>query len=91
MSDLVIRNLYEEFGQDRDPALHLGIAHTGDNMFYIFHSQACFDSTPETTDLRDCMYSLALDRGLLPEQIIEDEVVVLSIQDGRLKTNQRRT
>lgn len=48
-------------GARRDPTTHLGRAVSEDENFYILHSQECLDSG---IDLRDCMFSVALDAGI---------------------------
>jgi hypothetical protein len=48
-------------GIERHPTEHYARAISAEGRVYVLHSQACKDSTP---DLRDCPYSVALDRGI---------------------------
>jgi hypothetical protein len=48
-------------GVARDQRLHIGRLITAEPAAYILHSQECVESG---IDLRDCEYSLALDRGI---------------------------
>lgn len=48
-------------GAKRHPVFHLARAITAMRRVYILHSAACVENYP---DLRDCPYSLALDRGI---------------------------
>lgn len=70
-------------GQERHKVCHYGRAVSAEETLYILHSHDCKDSG---TDLRECEYSIALDRGLIPLawQGFEDEAVVLYIELGRL-------
>jgi hypothetical protein len=62
MSHLVDASDIERLvGAKRHPTDHLARAITNVEMVYILHSQACKDSG---IDLRDCAYSIALDRGI---------------------------
>ena len=48
-------------GVARHATKHHGRAVSSERQVYVLHSQACKDSTP---DLRDCRFSVALDRGI---------------------------
>lgn len=62
MSNLVPSTEIERIvGADRHPTEHLGRAVARRRMVYILHSAACRDSG---IDLRQCEFSLALDRGI---------------------------
>ena len=64
MTDLVPADQIEQIvGTLRHPTRHYARAITAEQTVYILHSQACRDHTP---DLRDCVYSIALDRGIDP-------------------------
>lgn len=62
MTELVRRSEIERLvGAGRSPGAHLGRADSEAGTVYILHSQRCLDSG---IDLRECMYSLALDNGI---------------------------
>jgi hypothetical protein len=48
-------------GVKRQATEHWGRAVSAEETVYILHSQECKDSTP---DLRECPFSIALDRGI---------------------------
>jgi hypothetical protein len=48
-------------GVERHATEHYGRAVSGEQEVYVLHSQACRETTP---DLRDCAFSVALDRGI---------------------------
>jgi hypothetical protein len=51
-------------------------------MVYILHSQACFNLGD---DLRDCSYSMALDRGINVSEWIQDVPLPVRVSaSGRL-------
>jgi hypothetical protein len=56
---------------------------SAEETVYVLHSQECKDSG---IDLRDCEFSIALDRGIPLDrwEHHQDMPVVLSIRDGRL-------
>jgi hypothetical protein len=70
-------------GAKRDYELHLGRAVSAEGRVYVLHSQRCLLGHE---DLRQCRYSLALDKGINPEAWVdrEDVPVELGIHDGRL-------
>jgi len=81
MTDLVSPDRIERIvGVDRHPTDHYGRGVSAEKVFYILHSRQCVDGTP---DLRDCPYSLALDRGLVAGWT-EDQPARLAIEHGRL-------
>ena len=61
-------------GAPRHPTKHIGRAVSAEGTVYILHSQACFDREP---DLRACPYSLALDKGIDPDEWPQDTPVPL--------------
>lgn len=65
-------------GVARDDTLHFGRAVSAERTVYILHSRACRDSG---RDLRECRYSVALDKGINPQawRPFEDRAVVLAI------------
>jgi len=70
-------------GAVRHEADHYGRAVSSEQTVYVLHSKWCRDSG---IDLRECRYSLALDRGIYDLWAgFEDAPVVLDIEDGRLK------
>ena len=73
----------EIVGHSRHAAQHLARAVSAEQVVYILHTQKCKDSG---VDLRDCPYSLALDRGIDPAdwEGFEDRAVVVAIIHGRL-------
>lgn len=88
MTDLVNPNEIEALvGRLRHATVHYARASSVDQQVYILHSQQCKDSTP---DLRDCPYSVALDRGIvhaLPWNVwrrAQDRPVRIQVRDGWL-------
>ncbi len=62
MSDLVDASRLEEIvGASRHVADHIGRAVSSEQTVYILHSERC---KAKYADLRECPYSLALDRGI---------------------------
>lgn len=62
MTDLVSSDEIERIvGIERHPTRHYARAVSAEQMVYILHSQRCKDSG---RDLRDCLFSLALDNGI---------------------------
>jgi hypothetical protein len=82
MSDLVPADRIERIvGASRHPTDHIGRAVSSERTVYILHSRECRDSG---IDLRECPYSLALDRGIGLSGWKEDVATRLEIIDGRL-------
>ena len=84
MSNLVPADEIETtVGAKRHAAQHLARAASAEQTVYILHSERCKASGG---DLRDCAYSIALDRGidLADWQGFEDRPVVVAIVRGRL-------
>ena len=84
MSKLVPTSDIERLvGSGRANTLHIGRAVSSKQTFYILHSQRCKDSG---LDLRDCPFSVALDRGIRLSEWVgsEDRAVPLDISKGRL-------
>lgn len=84
MSDLVPADRIEAIvGTDRHDVQHLARAVSAEQRVYILHSETCRRDTP---DLRECPYSLALDRGIDPNDWkgFEDRPVVVAIVHDRL-------
>lgn len=84
MSDLVSGTDIERIvGISRHWEFHYGRADSGEQRVYILHSRRCLNAG---IDLRDCPYSLALDRGICEEDWdgFEDIPIALKIRDGRL-------
>lgn len=82
MSELVPSDEIEGIvGAARHPTRHLGRAVSAEQTVYILHSQECRDSG---IDLRECPYSLALDRGIHERDWSEreDRPVILRIERG---------
>lgn len=79
MSDLVDPAEIERIiGVRRHPVRHLGRAVSADQIVYLLHSAECLGVG---RDLRRCPYSLALDRGVDPDNWSEweDQPVALKI------------
>jgi hypothetical protein len=77
-------------GVRRHPTRHIARVVTAEDRVYILHSDRCLNSRANsTTDLRDCMYSKALDRGLIASHWQDDldraVVVIIDILTGRLE------
>ncbi len=82
MTDLVPGDKIEQtVGATRHRTAHLGRAVSAEETVYILHSHDCLGSG---VDLRDCSYSLALDRGIDPAEWTEDVPTRLGIVAGRL-------
>ncbi len=85
MSDLVPADEIEQIvGTKRDKWMHYGRAVSAEQVVYILHSQHCKDTG---IDLRACVLSRALDRGidLADWEGCEDRPVALdTTADGRL-------
>lgn len=89
MTDLVNPSTIEAIvGADRGATLHRGRAvTTGKKTVYILHSAECLNSG---RDLRNCPYSIALDRGITDPyprmhwRHFQDRPVILRIHYGYL-------
>lgn len=84
MSDLVPADVIETIvGAKRHHALHLARAVSDEQTVYILHSAECLNSVP---NLRECPYSIALDRGIDVDdwEGLEDRPIVVVIHRGRL-------
>lgn len=70
-------------GQARHKVVHYGRAVSSEETLYVLHSRMCLESG---IDLRDCEYSVALDRGIKLDRWhgFEDEAVALYIEAGLL-------
>lgn len=65
VSDLVpTEEIERAVGHDRHPAQHLARAVSEQQTVYLLHSKRCKD---KDEDLRACQYSIALDRGIDPD------------------------
>lgn len=84
MSDLVPADQIERaVGARRHSHQHLGRAVSAEQRVYVLHSWECKESG---IDLRECEWSLALDRGIEPTDWdgYEDQPVVLAFYKKRL-------
>ncbi len=84
MTELVDASEIERVvGADRHPTEHRGRAVSEEQMVYVLHSWACRNVRK---DLRECPFSLALDRGILEADWAgqEDRAVTLGIWHRRL-------
>lgn len=94
MADLVDPTRIEEIvGATRHPTDHIARAVSAEQTVYVLHSQACKASG---IDLRDCPFSLALDRGIdSPPPLwdrwepLQDRPVVVAVLAGRLVPDPR--
>lgn len=70
-------------GIQRHQTNHYGRVVSKDQMVYILHSKDCLE---ERSDLRTCPFSLALDRGIAPDNFegYEDRPIILAILGGYL-------
>lgn len=89
MSDLVPTDEIEAIvGVKRHQSEHIARAVSAEQKVYILHSQGCLDDItsddPEwQRDLRDCPFSLALDRGIDKDNWPEDVPIRVSVgKDG---------
>lgn len=80
MTDLVPADEIEAIvGVARHQSKHFARAVSAERKVYILHSQGCLD---DEIDLRDCPYSLALDRGI-DDIFVEDVPVHVTVgMDG---------
>lgn len=79
MTDLVDSSQIESLVKAKRHATeHIGRASSEDLKVYILHPHACLESG---IDLRECLYSLALDRGVC---FLPDTTTFLGILDGDL-------
>lgn len=84
MSDLVPADEIEQIvGIESHPTRHYARAVSDEQTVFILHSQACKASG---RDLRDCLFSQALDNGIdeYDWSDMEDQCVRVTV-DGRLK------
>lgn len=84
MSKLVPREDIERIvGSPREKSNHLARVVSARRTIYILHSQECLDSG---IDLRDCPYSVALDKGTSHCHWDMNVPLLITIdEDGRLK------
>lgn len=70
-------------GIRRDRVVHYARAITAEKTVYILHSQECLNSK---IDLRDCQFSIAMDKGILLGDWsgLYDRTVAIGIWQGRL-------
>lgn len=77
MSDPVPPSEIESIvGVNRHPTEHWGRAVSADQRVYILHSRVCLETG---RDLRSCLYSIALERGIDLDRWVEDQPVPLAI------------
>lgn len=82
MTDLVPRQHIESIvGSPRQGYRHMARAVSAERTVYILHSFECLYTVP---DLRDCPYSLALDKGIAEDRWPQDRCVEAAIEHGRL-------
>ena len=82
MSELVPSADIERIvGTTRDQLAHYGRAVSDEQTVYVLHSRDCLSSG---RDLRQCRYSLALDRGICIEDWdgFEDVAVALAVRSS---------
>lgn len=71
----------EIVGAVRHATRHIGRAVSAERVVYILHSHRCLSSG---IDLRQCKYSIALDRGIDTDEWTEDVPLPLAIVASRL-------
>lgn len=87
MTELVNPDMIERIvGHERHDHLHIARMVEAEQKLYVLHSRECKNSTP---DLRQCPFSLALDKGLDPDiwdGITEHEInaLAISVKTGQL-------
>lgn len=84
MSEIVpVTEIEKIVGIKRHTIRHYARAVLAEQTVYILHSQACLDSG---IDLRDCRFSVALDRGIYEDDWfgMEDRAVAVWIWQDRL-------
>lgn len=84
MSEIVPADQIEQIvGITRHPTRHYARAVPAEKTVYILHSQECRD---RYDDLRECAWSIALDRGIdeYDWSDREDQPVLVRVRDGRL-------
>lgn len=82
MSDLVDGLEIERIvGVKRHLRAHFARAVSKEQRVYILHSQVCLE---DNKDLRNCEFSLALDKGIDESQWVLDRPVPVKIVNGRL-------
>jgi hypothetical protein len=82
MSSLVPATDIERIvGVERHQTEHYARAVSKEQTVYILHSADCLRTTP---DLRECPWSLALDRGIDPDEWVQDAPVKVRVRDGLL-------
>lgn len=69
-------------GRRRDLDRHFARAVSAEQTVYILHSHECL---VEHEDLRECLFSVALDAGIDVAEWVEDEALVVEVHDGRLR------
>lgn len=77
----IVSDIERIIGHRRHRSVHIGRAVNAEQTVYVMHSQQCIDSG---IDLRDCIFSLALDRGIGSWGSMADQPVLLGIWRGRL-------
>ena len=68
-------------GRSRSDAHHYARAVSAEQTVYILHSRECLAMH---ADLRECPWSLALDRGIDLSEWVEDVPLTVQVRDGRL-------
>ena len=68
-------------GRSRSAKDHYARAVSAEQTVYVLHSRECLDMYP---DLRECPWSLALDRGIDISEWVEDVPLTVRVRDGRL-------
>lgn len=82
MSDLVSTDRIEGIlGIERHRTKHYARAVSAEQTVYVLHSRECLTSG---IDLRGCLFSVALDRGIDLDRWTEDEPAHVVIERGRL-------
>lgn len=69
-------------GHQRHSTYHYARAVSAEQRVYILHPHECL--LTNATDLRDCPFSLALNRGIDLDYWVEDVPLRVNVRDGRL-------
>ena len=82
MTDRVPAEQIEKIvGRKRSDREHYARAVSAEQTVYVLHSRECLALN---ADLRDCPWSLALDRGIDLDEWVEDVPLTVYVRSGRL-------
>ena len=81
MSEVVEQGIEHIVGSKRHATDHITRAVSAEQTVYILHSQECEASG---IDMRECRFSIAMDRGIDPDEWVLDMPLRAAIVGGRL-------